>query len=67
MAERPPHARALRAMSDQELQERLTTMRRELWLNRMKARANALPQTHLLTLMRRQMARVQTVLRERVG
>jgi large subunit ribosomal protein L29 len=54
-------------MPDQELRERLTTMRRELWLNRMKARTNALPKTHVLGLVRRQMARVQTVLRERVA
>ena len=65
MAEALARARDLRGVPEQELRERVTALRLEMWQHRLKARANALQQTHLLRTLRRQAARIHTVLNER--
>lgn len=54
----------LRAMSTPDLQQQLHALRQELWQQRLKAKAGALQQTHLIPMTRRQIARAFTVLRE---
>lgn len=53
----------LRSWSQADLQAKLETLRRELWQRRVEAGTGALQQTHQLGDMRRQIARVLTVLR----
>ena len=65
MAEKYPGAKALRALPDADLTERLGGLRREQWQHRLKAKDGSLQQTHLLSALKRQIARLQTVLRER--
>ena len=64
MAKLPSHAKELRGMPEADLKARLETLQRELWQTRAKAREGGLQQTHLLMHLRRQIARVQTVMRE---
>ena len=53
----------LQEMPAAELQSQLVKLRQELWHNRLKTRDGSLQQTHLLSDARRQIARVQTALR----
>ncbi len=64
MAEKLPAAKELRAMPPTELQERLRTLRQELWQQRIKAKDGALQQTSQLGALRRQIARIHTLMRE---
>ena len=64
MAEAWPRAKDLRALTAADMNGQLETLRKQLWEQRIKAKDGALQQTHGLRLMRRQIARVQTVLRE---
>jgi ribosomal protein L29 len=63
MAEKLLTIQELRALPKTDLQAQLATFRQELWEHRLKVRAGALQQTHLLPLVRRQIARLETVLR----
>ncbi|MBI3011218.1 MAG: 50S ribosomal protein L29 [Candidatus Omnitrophica bacterium] len=65
MAEKPPRAKDLRALSEADLKEQLAKLRRELWHHRVKAKEGSMQQTHLLPAVRRQIARCETVMRER--
>lgn len=65
MAQAHPKAQALRELPPEELQEQVRKLRQELWQLRVKIGEGAQQQTHPLRLLRRQIARVQTVLRER--
>ena len=47
-----------------DLQAQLVKLRQELWHNRLKTRDGSLQQTHVLSAARRQIARVQTALRQ---
>ena len=64
MAEKPSSVQDLRGMSQADLNAQLEKLRQELWQHRVKIQEGALQQTHLLAAARRQIARVQTVLRE---
>ena len=54
----------LRVMPADDLKTQLNTLRKDLWHHRLKARDGSLQQTHVLSRLRRQIARVNTVLRE---
>ena len=64
MAEKLPKVKDLRALPATELQGQLQSLRQELWQHRLKAKDGSLQQTHQLRFVRRQIARVQTLLRE---
>ena len=66
MAERVPRAKDLRTLPEEELRGQLDKLRQALWHDRLKARDGALQQTHRLSMARRQLARIQTVLQERL-
>ena len=57
-------AKELRGMTAADLQGQLEKLRRELWQLRLKTKDGSLPQSHQLKIMRRQIARVHTVLNE---
>ena len=60
-------AKDLRARETDDLVRLLETMRKEAFASRMKHFANRLEDTSLLAKARRDIARVETVLRERAG
>ncbi len=64
MTEKRLGTKELRAMPEADLRTQLTALRQELWRQRTKAREGSLQQTHQLRVMRRQMARIQTMLTE---
>ena len=66
MAERSPRAKDLRALPEEELRGQAEKLRQALWHDRLKAKDGALQQTHRLSMTRRQLARLHTVLQERV-
>lgn len=55
----------LRTMPEADLRAQLAQLQQDLWQRRMKARDGALPQTHHLPVIRRQIARIHTILTER--
>ena len=67
MAAKRPKAKELRAMPAADLKQHIAQLRQELWQQRLKARDGSLQQTHQLSAARRQVARIQTVLREPPG
>ena len=60
------NASELRAMEQEQLQEELVRLRREQFNLRMQRGSEPLPQTHLLKETRRDVARVKTVLQEKL-
>lgn len=64
MAAKRLGAKELRAQSAGELKEQIEQLRQELWQQRLKAREGGLQQTHQLSLGRRQIARIQTIIHE---
>ncbi len=54
-------------MSVDELNQALTRLRREQFNLRMQRGSEHLPQTHLLKVARRDLARVKTILREKAN
>jgi large subunit ribosomal protein L29 len=67
MAESATRAKDLRAVPAADLAAQLAALRQQLWQHRLKARDGSLQQTHQLPMIRRQIARIQTVLREGRG
>ena len=67
MAVKQPKAKELRTMPADDLRQQIAQLRQELWQQRLKARDGSLQQTHQLSAARRQVARIQTVLREQQG
>ena len=65
MAQKLPSAKDLRALPETDLKEQLEKLRQEFWRHRVNAKAGSLQQTHLLPAVRREIARIQTVMRER--
>jgi ribosomal protein L29 len=55
----------LRDVPDADLNGQLETLRRQLWQQRAKLAEGASQQTHLVRAMKRQIAQIQTVLREK--
>ena len=64
MAKKSENVAALRDLPAAELQDQLKKLRAELWQNRQKAHDGSLQQSHLLSVARRQIARVHTALRQ---
>jgi len=64
MATTPRGVKELRGLGAAELQAQIEQLRQDLWEQRVKAKEGALPQTHLPRVARRQIARIQTILRE---
>ncbi len=65
MAEKRPRAKELRALPDADILGQLDGLRRELWEHRLKLKEGAQQKSHQIRAMKRQIARVFTVLRER--
>ena len=65
MAQKLPKTKDLRALPDPEIHTELEKLRQELWQHRLKARDGSLQQSHHLPLVKRQIARIHTLLRER--
>jgi large subunit ribosomal protein L29 len=57
-------AKELRVLPESELRDRLETLRRELWQIRLKTAAGSGQSPHQTRAMRRQLARVLTLLNE---
>ena len=64
MAEQRFDTKTLRAMPTADLVARGDALRRERWEHRLKIAEGSVRQTHRLRLLKRQLARVLTVLRE---
>ena len=62
MAKKWPNPTELRQLAEGELTSQLDTLRKDLWQHRVKAKQGTLQQTHLLSAMRAQIARIRTVL-----
>ena len=60
-------AEELRESTVDELREELVRLRKEQFGLRMQRAGEQLPQTHLITVMRRDIARVKTLIREKTG
>lgn len=57
----------LRALTSEELQVELLTLRKEQFNLRMKKANGTLSKKHLVTLVRRAVARIKTILTEKAG
>lgn len=57
----------LRSLSVEELQNELLSLRKEQLNLRMKKASGSLDKTHLITLVRKSVARVKTMLTEKAG
>ena len=64
-SDKPLRMQALRELLEQDLNSQLNDLRKRLWEGRTKARQGSLQQTHQLRVTRRQIARVQTVMKEK--
>ncbi|HAT2067451.1 TPA: 50S ribosomal protein L29 [Legionella pneumophila] len=57
----------LRNMSVEELQNELLSLRKEQFNLRMKKASGSLDKTHLITMVRKSVAKVKTILTEKAG
>lgn len=57
----------LRDLTAEELQAELLSLRKEQFNLRMKKASGSLDKTHLITMVRKAIARVKTILTEKVG
>jgi len=57
----------LRGLSTEELQNELLSLRKEQLNLRMKKASGSLDKTHLITMVRKSVARVKTMLTEKAG
>lgn len=57
----------LRNLSTEELQNELLSLRKEQFNLRMKKASGSLDKTHLITMVRKSVARVKTLLTEKAG
>ncbi len=57
----------LRNLSQEELQNELLSLRKEQFNLRMKKASGSLDKTHLITMVRKSVARVKTLLTEKAG
>ena len=65
MAEKRTTTKDLRALPATDLRDQLDKLRHELWRHKAGTTDGSLKQTHLLPKARRQIARLETLLRER--
>lgn len=63
MTTKLPRAKELRALPEPELRAQLDALRQQVWRDRLKMKEGTVQQTHMIRLSRRQIARLQTVLR----
>jgi len=64
MAEKRPTAKALRELPRADVLAQLAQLRQELWHHRIKIKEGAAAEMHQIPALRRQIARIHTVLRE---
>ena len=64
MAEKLLTIQELRALPETDLRAQVAQLRHALWEHRQKVTAGALQHTHLLPAVRRQIARLETILSE---
>ncbi|MBI2104582.1 MAG: 50S ribosomal protein L29 [Candidatus Omnitrophica bacterium] len=64
MAGKQSTAKALRELPRADLLAELSRLRQELWQHRIKIREGAQQQMHQIPVLRRQIARIHTVLKE---
>lgn len=64
-SDKPLRMQGLRELQVQDLDRQLNDLRKNLWEGRTKARQGSMQQTHQVRVTRRQIARVQTVLKEK--
>ncbi|HAT5934899.1 TPA: 50S ribosomal protein L29 [Legionella pneumophila] len=57
----------LRNMSVEELQNQLLSLRKDQFNLRMKKASGSLDKTHLITMVRKSVAKVKTILTEKAG
>ncbi|HEM0294704.1 50S ribosomal protein L29 [Legionella pneumophila] len=57
----------LRNMSVEELQNELLSLRKDQFNLRMKKASSSLDKTHLITMVRKSVAKVKTILTEKAG
>ena len=62
MADKRPSAKELRGMPEADLRGQLEKLRSELWQARQKTTEGAQTQTHRFSALRRQIARIETVI-----
>lgn len=60
-------AKELRELTVEELQAKLLTLRKEQFLLRMKKANGTLDKTHFVTMVRKSIAKVKTIMTEKVG
>ena len=64
MADKRPRAKELRGLPKADIEAQLTGLQQELWQHRQKTKEGAQPKMHHIPAVRRQIARIHTVLRE---
>ena len=64
MPEKRSSAKELRALPDADLREQAAKLRQELWQQRVKMKEGSSQQTHQGRIVRRQIARVLTIVRQ---
>ena len=64
MADKRPAAKELRALTATDLRDQAAKLRQELWQQRVKMKEGAIQQMHHGRAIRRQIARVLTIMRE---
>ena len=67
MLEKNVNAAELREKTADELRDELIRLRKEQFSLRMQRAGEQLPQTHLITQTRRDIARVKTLIQEKTG
>ena len=65
MAQNLSKIKDLRALPDAEIRAELEKLRQERWQSRLKMKDGSLQQSHHMPLVKRQIARIHTLLRER--
>ncbi len=64
MPDKVVRTKELRGMPVAELSSQLQLLRKELWQQRVKTKDGSLQQTHRLGQVRRQIARIHTIMKE---
>ncbi len=64
MAERLARVKDLRALPEADIQAQLVKLRQDIWQQRIKSHDGSLQQSHHISILKRQIARIHTVLRE---
>lgn len=60
-------AEEIRSMTDAELEQKLTDLKKDLFMLRMQHATNHLDNPNKISAARRDIARVKTVIREKIG